>query len=187
MPAQFQNGMEYSVQNVDYQVKSLDSWNAYRDCIQISFTSPDNWGPPWEKGKLGGTGCFILARDIGLVQIYFTNRTGHSVEVFNLAEAPKQLEAHRIYGHIQDSAGTPLPDVYVSFDSWLGMDWWGKTDATGDFSFNFYYEVGQARGQGFMVGSDANSNNALDGDEIRSNSNYMDFKHEDWNMGILTL
>jgi hypothetical protein len=187
MPAQYKNGMNYTAVNVKYHLTTGETWKDYHDCIKISFESPEGFGPPWEQAKLGGTGYFYLANAVGLVYLHFENRTTHNIETFTLSEAPKQLAMHRIYGHIQDGAGNPLPDFYVSLDPWLGRNWYGKTDATGDYSFPFYYEASKVYNRGIVVGKDANSNNILDNDEIAIATNYINFTDEDLDWGTWTI
>jgi hypothetical protein len=186
MPSQFSDGMDYASGNANYHVTTGNTYLGYQDCIKISFDSPDDFGPPWEQPILGGTGYFYLVKGVGLVYFHFENRTTHNIETFSLAGAPKQLAMHLIHGHIQNSAGSPLPNVYLSLDTWLGMNWWGKTDAAGNYSFDFYCETGLFHG-GFVLGYDTNGNNSLNDSEISISSNYFNFPSSDIDMGTMTI
>jgi hypothetical protein len=185
LPAEFSDGLEYSAAGADYRVATGAAWKDYPDCLKISFTSPDDFGPPWEKPNLGGTGYFYVARGVGLVHFYFENRSSGKVETFSLAKAPERQAPHHIHGRIQDAAGQPLPNVYVALEAWLGMGWWGKSDSAGNFAFDFYCEQGWFRG-GFMLGYDLDGDGVLRDREIQIASNYFNFKTADIDMGTLT-
>jgi hypothetical protein len=187
MPAEYANGMDFSVAGVSYHLTTGNSWMDYSDCIKVSFESPDDFGPPWERPMLGGTGYFYLARGTGLVYLYFENRGTKNIETFGMYKPPKLLAAHRIYGHVQDSAANPLPNVYLALDAWLPLGWCGKTDAQGDFSFAFYYEAEKVYNRGIMLGRDDNGNDVLDNDEAKISSNYINFPDGDMNMGTFTM
>ena len=187
MPSEFSNGKDYSLNGVTYRVETDSSWMSYADCIKISFESPDNFGPPWEQPMLGGTGYFYMARDVGLVHFYFENRGTKNIETFSILKTPKHLAAHRIFGHIQDSTGNPLQNVYVALDTWLPLKWCGKTDAAGNFSFVFYYVAITVYNRGIMVGRDDNGNDILDSGEILTASNYINFPDGDMDLGTMPL
>jgi hypothetical protein len=187
MPSEYASGMDYSAAGVSYHAETGSSWESYSDCIKVSFESPDNFGPPWEQPRLGGTGYFYVARGIGLVHLYFQNRGTGNVETFGLYKPPKQVAAHRVFGHFQDSTGNPLPNVYMAFDPYLPFGWCGKSDETGDYSFIFYYEAEKVYNRGFMAGRDDNGNGNLDNDEIKVSSNYLNFPDGDMNMGTITM
>jgi hypothetical protein len=187
MPAEFEDGMDYSAGGVSYHAETGSSWESYSDCLKISFDASDNADPPWEQPKLGGTGYFYVARGIGLVHLYFQSRETGNVETFGLYKPPKQVAAHRVFGHFQDSAGNPLPNVYMAFDPYLPFGWCGKSDETGDYSFEFYYEAVTVYNRGFIAGRDDNGNGRLDNEEIKVNSNYRNFPDGDMNMGTITM
>jgi hypothetical protein len=67
------------------------------------------------------------------------------------------------------------------------VGWCGKTDATGVFSFTFYYEAVTIYNRGILVGRDDNGNNILDNDEIKISTNYINFPDGDMNFGTFTM
>jgi len=155
LPTVFVSGESWAFFDKIYSVTHIGAAtvgaNSFPDCIRVDIDDTGN-----SSDYLAGTGYFILARDVGIVEIVF-QRTDDGSEVRYEYVEHQQLSANTISGTV--SVGGEYVSgkiVQIHYPAW-GIR--SVTDAGGNFALQAYGPVITLR-----IGDDVNEDGVLDFD-----------------------
>ena len=157
LPNSFYSGMQWSLSwgpiaySVEYVGSQTINGTTFPDSIKVYIDDSSN-----DSDYLKGTGYFILAKDIGIVQIVFNRTNGNTVQFDYMTHG--QLTKHVISGIVEVTSGNAAVGkiVQISNGNW-GIR--SVTAADGSFSIEAYGPDIMLR-----IGDDTNNDDVLDFD-----------------------
>ena len=157
LPVNFYSGMQWSLSwgsktyDVEYVGSQTINGTTFPDSIKVNIYDKSN-----SNDYLKGTGYFILAKNIGIVQIVFNRTNGKTVQFDYLSHG--QLSRHTISGIVEVSSGNAAVGKIVQISN---GNWGIKSVTTADGSFSV-----EAYGPDIMlrIGDDTDNNDVLDFD-----------------------
>ncbi len=134
LPQTFVSGDTWMWTNKSYSVELLGATAVggieFQDCVRVNIDDSTNSSQLW-----AGTGYFIVAAGVGIVEIEF-NRSADGSQVRFLYMADQQFPSHAISGKVTVN-GTPAVGKVVQIHNYR----WGTraiTDESGKFSLQAY-------------------------------------------------
>jgi hypothetical protein len=133
LPSVFSSGDEWSTWSGEFSVEYVGAQTVngveFEDCIKISQDNSLN-----DISGYRGSGYFVLARDVGIVQLVFNRTSGQDV-LYEYIEHG-QMVKHTVSGTISDG-GEPVEGIVVQISN---ANWGIRsvTDANGAFSVEVY-------------------------------------------------
>lgn len=155
LPQQFNSGDLWEIGDKTYSVEQIGAMTVggtvFNDCIRIKIDDSYN-----NAGELyRGTGFFILARNVGIVQIVFNRTNGQNIsyEYIECKQFAKYTVSGTIFRKLVPVEGLIVQIAYAN---------WGTravTDTNGSFSISFY-----GPDIVFRIGYDVKNDDVLDFD-----------------------
>lgn len=130
IPSFFDSGDDWAYVDRQYSVEHITTYimngTTFDDCIKITIDASQD-----ENDYLRGSGYYVLARDIGIVEIVFNRASGESCR-YEYVEH-RQLTSHTLTGKVVSVQQAPIVQIST-------LDWGGRSipDSDGNFSLHVY-------------------------------------------------